>query len=688
MSRRTGLGEALGLAAAAMIAVLFCLRPAVAAAPADTLVQAQIEAGEFAPALAAVRQMADRRQQDAWLGRIAEAQAQAGDRDASFLSAGEIADDRARAETLARAAAQPLGGAPGGGAQPDFDSLIQLITSTVAPTTWDEVGGPGSIAPFPTGVYVDPAGVLRPLLREETDDALATLRQRSRGRTSLRDPRTRSTLRMISLARLEKQVQLRLAARLAIPEEMQVLGGLERVQYVFVYPESGDLVLAGPAGDWRMGPEGSIVSADSGQPLVRLDDLVVVMRAMMSGPEAKFSCLITPRQASLARMQKFLEESNRTPLKPGQRKAWLAQLRSQLGQQDIEVLGLDPRTRAARVIVEADYRMKLVGMGLEDGGPNVPSYLDMVKVPPGKSPPPMGVLRWWFALNYDAVVAAKDRQAFALRGQGVKVQSENERLAAEGRRVHTGESETLNTDFARNFTENFEALALKYPIYAELRNICDLAVIWSLVREEGLAEKAGWHRTCFGDPGAYRVELAEAPKTVETVINHRVINGVHILAGVSGGVRIDPGELVARKAVLVESYPAVGNRHADAAPKPLPRDAWWWDYRDGHNHHLPCSGGARPARRCLRSLSSRGIHRGRSRRAERRRRCHRRRGADPRRRRHAPAGGRHPRTRGEPGGAAVAPGSSAGRRRRSPAGAGLRAADALGGQRGRDRRGP
>lgn len=29
----------------------------------------------------------------------------------------------------------------------DYDSLIDLITSTIAPTTWDEVGGPGSIAP-------------------------------------------------------------------------------------------------------------------------------------------------------------------------------------------------------------------------------------------------------------------------------------------------------------------------------------------------------------------------------------------------------------------------------------------------------------------------------------------------------------------------------------------------------------
>jgi hypothetical protein len=32
--------------------------------------------------------------------------------------------------------------------KPDFDSLIDLIETTVKPATWDAVGGPGSIAPF------------------------------------------------------------------------------------------------------------------------------------------------------------------------------------------------------------------------------------------------------------------------------------------------------------------------------------------------------------------------------------------------------------------------------------------------------------------------------------------------------------------------------------------------------------
>lgn len=53
------------------------------------------------------------------------------------------------------ASPQPLGFGPGGlggGANADFDTLIDLITATIAPDTWDDVGGDGSIQGFPTNL--------------------------------------------------------------------------------------------------------------------------------------------------------------------------------------------------------------------------------------------------------------------------------------------------------------------------------------------------------------------------------------------------------------------------------------------------------------------------------------------------------------------------------------------------------
>lgn len=564
-----------GLGATVFLVLAWAAIAGAMAAAQEADIRAHLAAGEFAPALTLARQVPDVQQRDALLADIAAVQAAAGARDASLTTTGEIADDRSRTAALGRVTEQPWGGR-GGGNEADFESLMELITSTVKPQTWEEVGGPGTIAPFPTGVYIDPAGVLRPLLGKDATGQLAALRHASLPSVRYEDARRTSPLRKVSLTRLERAAQLRLAAGKPLTEAMHVLAGLQRVQYVFVYPESGDLVLAGPAGDWQWAAENRIVGADTGLPVVRLDDLVVVLRHAMNFADAKFGCLITPRQEALARTQAFLNESAKQSIPVGGRPRWLEQLRASVGSQEIEVYGLDPRTRAARVMVEADYRMKLVGMGLEEGVPGVRSYLDLIDVPPGKTPPPMGVLRWWFTLNYDAVVADDERNAFALRGQALQVLSENEKLAADGRRIHTGQSEELNRQFAQSFTQHFDALCKKYPIYAELRNICDLALACTLEREEKLAEKVGWHMTCFGSEAAFAVELGPAPREVDTVINHRVVNRVHVVAGVSGGVRIDPGPLVASSAVQADRSGELRERRG-AAPKPMPLDVWWWD---------------------------------------------------------------------------------------------------------------
>ncbi len=57
--------------------------------------------------------------------------------------------------SVAPRAKNQMGFAPGGlggASQADFDTLIDLITSTIAPQTWDTVGGPGSIEGFPTNL--------------------------------------------------------------------------------------------------------------------------------------------------------------------------------------------------------------------------------------------------------------------------------------------------------------------------------------------------------------------------------------------------------------------------------------------------------------------------------------------------------------------------------------------------------
>ncbi len=298
----------------------------------DAGVQAQLAAGEFAPALDAAQKAANPQQRDALLAQVAAAQIQAGAPAAAVKTVARVGDDRLRAHILAAvggaAAAAP--GAPG--ANPngaDFQPLIDLITNTVATKTWQDNGGTGNIKEFPTGVWVDPQGVLRPLMKEARTGDLAALRTNYQQRANSQGPddaRRGSPLRMISLTRLEKQIQLNDALGQGVDETMKYLAGLRRIQYVFVYPETGDLVVAGPAGDWTVAGENRVVSRETGDPVVRLDDLVVIFRQMMTGRDAHFGCMINPRQESLKNAVEFLTESSKHPIREGDaaRKAWCA----------------------------------------------------------------------------------------------------------------------------------------------------------------------------------------------------------------------------------------------------------------------------------------------------------------------------------------------------------------------------
>jgi general secretion pathway protein D len=66
-------------------------------------------------------------------------------------------------------------GGLGGGASADFDSLIQLLTSTVGPDTWEENGGPGAIQKYPNNLSLVVSNTLQ--VHEQIADLLDQLRR-------------------------------------------------------------------------------------------------------------------------------------------------------------------------------------------------------------------------------------------------------------------------------------------------------------------------------------------------------------------------------------------------------------------------------------------------------------------------------------------------------------------------------
>lgn len=544
----------------------------------DPQINAHLNAGEFPAARVMAQQMAPN-MRDIALARVARAQWDAGARNGAANTVNGLLNPSGMAGPMFAGQAPGYGepgtiGNQGGAGRVDFTQLIDLIKKTTGTPNpgWVDDGGVGTVEQYRNGVFVDADGLVR-LMKATTNESVRS-RDLIRATSGNRDVRKISTLRKISLNRLERELQLRRMLGEVPDASMKTLAGITKIQYLMVYPETGDIVLAGPAADWQVDAEGRTVNAETGRPVLQLDDLIVLLRNAFSNANG-FGCTIDPREENLKQLQAFLTSSTR-PLRPGERNSWVEKIRDLAGRQDIRVFGLDPRTRVAQVIVEADYRMKLIGMGLEEGTLGVKSYLDSVALDKNGKAPPTQVLRWWFTLNYDSIVASEEQDVFQLKGKGAKVLSENQMLTAQGKHVGTGVSDELNTQFAASFTAHFDELAAKYPVYAELQNVFDLAMVAALMKAHDMPNQVDWQMSFFRNAEHCPVTLSAAPQEVESIVNQRAI-GKTIIAGVSGGVSAHPAETLANTKVKVDSYGALRSERAGSVPKNLHENAWWWD---------------------------------------------------------------------------------------------------------------
>jgi hypothetical protein len=387
-----------------------------------------------------------------------------------------------------------------------------------------------------------------------------------------------SELRVVSLNRLERAVADRIARGEPVPASMKHLAGLTRVQYVFLDPNTDEILLAGPAEGWKYDATGAALGTESGKPVLELDDFVTVLRTFGPGGLNAFQCLIVPRQEGLKAVQDYAAASNaRGPLRAGGARNFTNKLAELLGEQDVVVNGVPADSRVARVIVEADYRMKLIGVDkLQEGG--LPSFFDLLTVGPSEAPVATKALRWWMTMNYEAVLHSEDKTAFEFVGDAVKCLSEDEFLTAQGERVHTGKAEATNRAFAEKFTAGYGKLAAEDVVFGELRNVFDLALAAALIRSERLDDRAGWDRGVFAAGGAYEPARYAPARTVETVANHRVYNGTDIVVQVAGGVQADLLGLLKDSAVY---RTAIRTGEAVAAVKAAhaPETRWWWDVK-------------------------------------------------------------------------------------------------------------
>ncbi|MGB7328039.1 MAG: DUF1598 domain-containing protein [Rubripirellula sp.] len=424
------------------------------------------------------------------------------------------------------------------------------------------------------GIDVDARGVLRV---KQFDARVAAQRlAAARAKLGAGDANVMvpSKLRKISLNRLEAAIADRIASGQSIEEEMQALAGLTAVQYVFYYPDTQDIVIAGPAEGFFADPTDRLIGMETGRPVVLLEDMVTALRAYAPGNQATsvISVSIDPTAEGLQAMQNFLA-SVRGRVQPSDAGRLAAGLKNNLGLQTVTFKGIPTDTHFARVLVEADYRMKLIGIGLEKLPVRVQSYVDRASP---ASVAANAMERWYFQPNYDGVAVSEDGLAMKIQERGVQLVGANERVAAGGKRVKGGRANAASQAFCSDFTKHFNLIASRVRIYGELRQLIDVAIAAAYIQEQDFYGQASWDAAVLMDESKVSVETYTSPEQVETAVN-AVWKGNTLMTPLGGGVQMQPRIALSKKNIKVDSSGENDQAKQSAGPADLAAGQWWWD---------------------------------------------------------------------------------------------------------------
>jgi hypothetical protein len=439
---------------------------------------------------------------------------------------------------------------------------------------------PATTVQLPTfGISIDAEGTLDARTFKDFDARL--LRERLAAAKAARPGEiwAAAKLRKISLRRLEAALAAELAAGRGPDDVMRNLAGLTRVQYVFCLPAAegkpGDILLAGPAEPFALDAAGRAIGLASARPVLQLDDLAVALRAYP--PEKRdrpfLGCTISPTADGLARFvefQKTVPRSVRVEERGPVADAMAKGVAESLGQARIEVFGISPRTHFAQVLVEADYRMKRIAIGAEPPPIKMTTFIDAL------SSPQQGMLqRWWFTPDYKCVRLAEDKLAAELVGQGVQLQAEDKLIGADGSLAVAGAKPNKASElYTLSFTRKYPEISAASPVYAQLRNLIDLAIAAALIRRHDYYKQSGWQAELLGDEDRYSVETLPAPKRVPCVVNS-LWKGSRLFTPAGGGVSIRPDEALEAGNLLADELQSVAAQRAQIT-RPA-GDIWWWD---------------------------------------------------------------------------------------------------------------
>ncbi|MGB7343034.1 MAG: DUF1598 domain-containing protein, partial [Pirellulaceae bacterium] len=367
-----------------------------------------LASGEFANA----RQIAERvpkQDRDAALADLAAAQSSAGEYVSASRTVSQIDSGQHRQSAISEI--RGVDGAAGGSSLADFGSLMQLIETTVVPDTWEALGGPSTMAPYPQGVYVDPEGTLQECTVMGKSDSLNQLKsmlENPASNTKAGDWRSPSPMRIVSLRRLRDELTKQSMNGQAPADSMLNLSGLSRVQHIILADD--DILIAGPVGGVEL-VDGWFRDRVTGMNTLRSDFLLTCLTSSLNNQP--FGCTIDPTPQGLQAAAVVAQGVQSDAIPVGQA---AQKMKQALGMQRVEVFGTAGDTPIGYVMVEADRHMKQLALGEAAMPEGVKNYLDVIDDFIAQGTPNQLLLRLWFTAQPRSVRADADKRVFEIAG--------------------------------------------------------------------------------------------------------------------------------------------------------------------------------------------------------------------------------------------------------------------------------
>ena len=448
-----------------------------------------------------------------------------------------------------------------------FLSVVPALCQPPAPTPPTGGGYTGGYygGSVVGGVEIDANGILRIAPKKTMDEVGRTLARLLEPLPT--DLNQESSIRKISLKKLDEQLRQHVAQEREFPDTMRYLGGLTSIRYVVVVPEENDILLVGPAEGWKVDAQGYVVGTKSGKPVLRLEDLITVFRTWNNQQRPTvITCSIDPTQEALANVARL---DTLTPPNRANVEAYATALEQAYGLNVVTIRGVPEKSRIGKILVAADYKMKKIGLGQEPSQVRgLPSYTSLLSGRPKQINP-----RFWLAPEYTTVSHDSKKLTWELGAVKVKALSEDEYVdTRSGSRQSTGNLDRAAVSWCDKMTANYDALAKVDPVFGELKNCMEIALVVALIHREGLLHVAGCKLPAFADDALLKMpkyQMFDYP-TPQFVQSRATISRSGRLVVVScGGVEINPFGAV-EKATL--------NNAIDKQREKLvsvDNDSWW-----------------------------------------------------------------------------------------------------------------